>query len=87
MGHGATFDRCNSGRCCGGHKAPFRESDYVLASLQEQVSATDASTIKKVPVVERETKMKAIKKRLTGLLIEGPLEPGHALLDTAASMM
>ena len=45
----------------------------MLASLQEQVSATDASTIKKVPVVERETKMKAIKKRLTGLLIEGRL--------------
>ena len=31
--------------------------------------------------------MKAIKKRLTGLLIEGPLEPGNALLDTTASMM
>ncbi|CAL1145278.1 unnamed protein product [Cladocopium goreaui] len=87
FGSKPSLTACNSGRCCGGQKAAFRESDYVLASLQEQVSATDASTIKKVPVVERETKMKAIKKRLTGLLIEGPLEPRHALLDTAASMM
>ncbi|CAL1133476.1 unnamed protein product [Cladocopium goreaui] len=71
----------------GAKRLLFESQTMVLASLQEQVNATDASSIKKVPVVERETKMKAIKKRLTGLLIEGPLEPGHALLDTTASMM
>ena len=71
----------------GAKRLLFESQTMVLASLQEQVNAPDASSIKKVPVVERETKMKAIKKRLTGLLIEGPLEPGHALLDTTASMM
>ena len=71
----------------GAKRLLFESQTMVLASLQEQVNATDASTIKKVPIVERETKMKAIKKRLTGLLIEGPLEPGHSLLDTTASMM
>jgi hypothetical protein len=71
----------------GAKRLLFESQTMVLASLQEQVNATDASSIKKVPIAERETKMKAIKKRLTGLLIEGPLEPGHSLLDTTASMM
>ena len=70
----------------GAKRLLFESQTVVLASLQEQVNGTDASSIKKVPVVERETKMKAIKKRLTGLLIEG-LEPGHGLLDTTASVM
>jgi hypothetical protein len=71
----------------GAKRLLFESQTIVLASLQDQVNAADASSIKKVPVAERETKMRAIKQRLTGLLIEGPLEPGHALLDTAASMM
>ena len=71
----------------GAKRLLFESQTIVLASLQDQVNAADASSIKKVPVAERETKMWAIKKRLTGLLIEGPLEPGHALLDTTASMM
>ena len=71
----------------GAKRLLFESQTMVLASLQDQVNAADPSTIKKVPVAERETKMRAIKNRLTGLLIEGPLEPGHALLDTTASMM
>ena len=73
----------------GAKRLLFESQTMVLASLQDQVNATDSSAIKikKVPVAERETKMRAIKNRLTGLLIEGPLEPGHALLDTTASMM
>ena len=71
----------------GAKRLLFESQTMVLASLQDQVNATDPSSIKKVPVAERETKMRAIKNRLTGLLIEGPLEPGHALLDTTASMM
>ena len=71
----------------GAKRLLFESQTIVLASLQDQVNTADASSIKKVPVAEHETKMRAIKQRLTGLLIEGPLEPGHALLDTTASMM
>ena len=71
----------------GAKRLLFESQTIVLASLQDQVNTTDSSAIKKVPIAERETKMRAIKKRLTGLLIEGPLEPGHGLLDTTASMM
>ena len=71
----------------GAKRLLFESQTIVLASLQDQVNTADSTAIKKVPIAERESKMKAIKKRLTGLLIEGPLEPGHGLLDIAASMM
>ena len=71
----------------GAKRLLFESQTIVLASLQDQVNTTDSSAIKKVPIAERESKMRAINKRLTGLLIEGPLEPGHGLLDTTASMM
>ena len=45
----------------GAKRLLFESQTMVLASLQEQVNATDASSIKKVPIAERETKMRAIK--------------------------
>ena len=70
----------------GAKRLLFESQTMVLAALQDSVSAPDSSSIKKVPHAERETKMRQLKKQLTGLLIEGPLEPGHSLLDLAASM-
>ena len=42
--------------------------------------------MKRVPNIERESRMTHIKDRLVGLLIEGPLEPSHSLLDLCANM-
>ena len=33
---------------------------------------------------ERESKMRQVRAALSGLVIEGATEPGHALLDAAA---
>ena len=71
----------------GAKRLLFESQTLVLASLQDQVTLQgDHTTVKKIPVAERETKMKLIKEKLCGLLIEGPLEPGHGLLDMAANM-
>ena len=70
----------------GAKRLLFESQTMVLAALQDSVNAPDSSSIKKVPNAERETKMRSLKNRLNGLLIEGPLEPGHSLLDLAASM-
>ena len=70
----------------GAKRLLFEAQTMVLASLQDQVNLPDSTTVKKVPAAERETKMNAIKRKLAGLLIEGPLEPGHHLLDLAAHM-
>ena len=70
----------------GAKRLLFESQTMVLAALEDQVKTTDHSVIKKIPVAERETKMKEIKKKLCGLLIEGPMEPAHCLLDAVASM-
>ena len=64
----------------------FESHTLVMASLKEQVVAPDSAASKKVPATERDSKMRNVRANLTGLLIEGPLDPGHSLLDACAQM-
>ena len=64
----------------------FESHTLVMASLKEQVIAPDSAATKKVPATERDAKMRNLKNQLAGLLIEGPLDPGHSLLDACAQM-
>ena len=64
----------------------FESQTLTLASLKDQISSQDSLTVKRVPTIERESRMTHIKERLVGLLIEGPLEPSHSLLDLCANM-
>lgn len=64
----------------------FESQTLVLAALKESLNTPEPSSTRRVPPVERETKMQALKNRLRGLLIEGPLEPSHGLLDMCATM-
>ena len=64
----------------------FESQTLTLASLKDQISSQDSLTVKRVPNIERESRMTHIKERLVGLLIEGPLEPSHSLLDLCANM-
>ena len=58
----------------------------VMAQLREQVSNPEAAATRKIPPVERESKMRQLKARLPGLLIQGQIEPSHALLTLVAQM-
>ena len=64
----------------------FESQTLMLASLKEQISPQDSLSVKRVPNIERESRMAHIKSQLVGLLIEGPLEPSHGLLDLCANM-
>ena len=64
----------------------FESHTLVMASLKEQVVAPDSASTRKVPATERDAKMRNVKGALTGLLIEGPLDPGHSLLDACAQI-
>ena len=64
----------------------FESHTLVMASLKEQVVAPDSAATRKVPPTERDSKMQNVKATLAGLLIEGPLDPGHSLLDSCAQM-
>ncbi|CAE7836634.1 unnamed protein product [Symbiodinium sp. CCMP2592] len=62
----------------------FEAQTLVLADLRQQINDPDGSS-KKVPEAEREQRLASLRKQLPGLLIEGPTEPGRALLDECAS--
>ena len=70
----------------GAKRLLFESQTMVLAHLQDPLNLPDSTSVKKVPSAERESKWALMRKKLTGLLIEGPMEPGHHLLDLAAHM-
>lgn len=59
----------------------FESHTMVLAQLREQVSNPEAASTRKLPAVEREAKMRILRARLSGVVVEHQLEPSHALLD------
>lgn len=64
----------------------FESQTQLLALLKDQVTAPE-SAIRKIPQAERDSRMQLLKNRLPGLLLEGPNEPGHSLLDAVVSMV
>ena len=58
----------------------------VMQDIKDQINKPEATANRKVPTAERESKMGALKRSLAGLVIEGPLEPGHSVLDACAAM-
>ena len=59
----------------------FESQTMVISNLREQVTSPDVSASKKMPAVEREAKMRNLRARLPGVLIEKQIEPSHALLN------
>ena len=62
----------------------FEGQTVLLAQLRDQVVNPDAATTRRLPAIERSTKMQNLKARLMGVVIEKALEPSHALLDAVA---
>ena len=62
----------------------FEASTFVLAELKQQVSAPDPSEpSKKLPFVEKQSRLAEQQTRLTGMKLEGELAPAHSLIDAA----
>ena len=53
----------------------FESQTLVFAALKESLTVPEPSSTKRIPPMERETRMAQLRNRLQGLLIEGPLEP------------
>ena len=64
----------------------FEAHTLVMAQLREQVSNPEFQMPRKLPPVEREAKMRQLRARLPGVLLEHQLEPSHALLNLVAQM-
>jgi len=64
----------------------FDAQKLVMAQLREQVSNPEMQMIRKLPPVEREAKLRQLRARLPGILLEHQLGPSHALLNLVAQM-
>lgn len=64
----------------------FESQTLVMAQLRDLVTNPEAGLTRKLPPVEREAKMRQLKARLPGVVIEKQLEPSHALLSLASQM-
>ncbi|CAE7590682.1 unnamed protein product, partial [Symbiodinium necroappetens] len=61
----------------------FEAQTLALSQLRLQITEPEAAS-KRVPEAERDRRMTLLRAELTGLSIEGPLEPGRKLLDECA---
>ena len=61
----------------------FEAQTLALSQLRLQITEPE-SAAKRVPEAERDRRMTLMRAELTGLSIEGPLEPGRKLLDECA---
>ena len=61
----------------------FEAQTLALTQLRAQVTEPDSAS-KRVPEAERERRLRQLRSELSGLNIEGPLEPGRKLLDECA---
>ena len=66
-------------------RALFESQTMVLAALRDQVSNPDSQGARRLPDAEREKRMDNLKTSLVGVIVEGPLEPSHALLELCAN--
>ena len=64
----------------------FESQTQLLATLKDQITNPEAVTARKVPQAERESRLANLRRRLSGVLIEGHSEPSHHLLDLATQM-
>ncbi|OLP81842.1 hypothetical protein AK812_SmicGene37550 [Symbiodinium microadriaticum] len=64
----------------------FESQALLLNDLREQVTQPDKWSTKDVPTVERQKRMEAVKASIPGVVVEGPLEPSHGLLNAACRM-
>ena len=61
-------------------------STVAISEIRARVDKTDDTAPKKVPVPERASKRAIQQSKLSGIKIEGNLEPSHALIDLCQSM-
>lgn len=64
----------------------FESQTLVMAQLRELVTNPEAGMVRKLPPVEREAKMRQLRARLPGVVVEKQLEPSHSLLNLTSQM-
>eukprot|EP00435_Cladocopium_sp_Y103_P055359 s2156_g18.t1 len=62
----------------------FEACTYLLNDMKTNAANSDASEpVKKLPFIEKQTRLEAQKRRITGLLHKPDQQPAHSLIDLA----
>ena len=65
----------------------FEAYSMAAADLKKRIEKTDEDPPRRLPVAERSARHDKIAARLTGIKIQGELEPSHALVDKYVQMV
>ena len=66
----------------------FESCTYLLNDMKTNAINTDSSEpLKKLPFIEKQTRLEAQKKRITGLLHKPDQQPSHSLIDAVFHMV
>ena len=74
------------GEQAGLRRLVFESQTLLLSDLREQVTRPEHWAQRPIPPAERQKSMNAVRASVPGVLIEGPLEPAHCLLESACRM-
>ena len=78
-GHGI-----NAGTMSALRRAFFEAHTFMLNDLRTKIDKKDDEAPRKVPQAERNSRLQAQRKRLTGIEVSGPLEPSDSLVDVVS---
>ena len=66
----------------------FEACTFLMADMKTQVTAADPSEpVRKLPFVEKQNRLEAQKKRITGLLHKPDQQPSHQLIDQVYNLL
>lgn len=66
----------------------FEACIYLISDMKTQTANIDASEpLRKLPFIEKQSRLGAQKKRITGLLHSSEQQPAHSLIDMVFNMM
>jgi hypothetical protein len=65
----------------------FEAATFVVAQLKQKVTGEGEEGRQKLPTIEKQARLADQKRRLTGIDIEGEMQPSYALIDAVNGMI
>ena len=80
------FAAASIGEQSGLKRLLFESQTLLLSDLREQVTQPEKWATRAVPDVERRKRLDGVRASISGVIVEGPMEPAHHLLEAASRM-
>ena len=80
------FAAASIGEQSGLKRLLFEAQTLLLSDLREQVTQPEKWATRAVPDVERRKRLDGVRASISGVIVEGPMEPAHHLLEATSRM-